>query len=82
MAIKRELSLQERFELLNDVQAALIRGDKITSFNDKVMQDLQKLITDCTEKRAAESLREKGMIQNENGSWVWPQEVIDNDNDW
>ena len=82
MAIKRELSLQERFELLDEVHTALIRGVEITSFNDKVMIDLQKLLTDCREKLAAESLKEKGMIQNENGSWVRPQEVIDNDNDW
>ena len=82
MAIKRELSLQERFELLDEVHTALIRGVEITSFNDKIMIDLQKLITDCREKLAGESLREKGMIQNENGSWVYPQEVIDNDDDW
>ena len=82
MAIKRELNLQERFELLEEVQTALIKGVEIKSFNDKIMQDLQKLITDCREKRAAESLREKGMIQNEDGSWVHSQEVIDNDNNW
>ena len=46
------------------------------------MIDLQKLRTDCREKLAGESLREKGMIQNENGSWIYPQEVIDNDDDW
>jgi len=30
MAIKRELSLQERFELLDEVHTALIRGVEIT----------------------------------------------------
>ena len=55
--MKRELTLQERLELLNEVQTSLIRGVEITSADDKIFKDLSKLLTDCRNKLAAESLK-------------------------
>ena len=50
MIKERLVSVEERQSILDRIQAALVVGNYPTSANDPLMKDLQRLITDATEK--------------------------------
>jgi hypothetical protein len=50
MIKERLVSVEERQSILDRIQTALVVGNYPTSANDPLMKDLQRLITDATEK--------------------------------
>ena len=53
----RLVSVEERQRILDDIQISLVLGNYPTSLNDPLMKDLQKLITDATERVFMKNLK-------------------------
>ena len=53
----RLVSVEERQRILDDLQVALVLGNYPTSLNDPLMKDLQKLVTDATERVFMKNLK-------------------------
>jgi len=56
MINSRLVSVEERQSILDRIQIALVVGNYPTSANDPLMKDLQRLITDATEKVISKQL--------------------------
>lgn len=52
----RLVSVEERQSILDRIHTALVVGNYPTSANDPLMKDLQRLITDATEKVISKQL--------------------------
>lgn len=57
MINSRLVSVEERQSILDRIQTALVVGNYPTSTNDPLMKDLQRLITDATEKVISKQLK-------------------------
>jgi hypothetical protein len=53
----RLVSVEERQRILDDIQISLVLGNYPTSLNDPLMKDLQKLVTDATERVFMKNLK-------------------------
>lgn len=56
MINERLVSVEERQSILDRIQTALVVGNYPTSANDPLMKDLQRLITDATERVISKQL--------------------------
>ena len=57
MINSRLVSVEERQSILDRIQTAFLIGIYPTSTNDPLMQDLQRLINDATEKVISKKLK-------------------------
>tara|TARA_Y100000766_G_C18484810_1_gene401867 strand:+ start:223 stop:411 length:189 start_codon:yes stop_codon:yes gene_type:complete len=53
----RLVSVEERQKILDDIQVSLVLGNYPTSLNDPLMKDLQRLVTDATERVFMKNLK-------------------------
>lgn len=53
----RLVTVEERQRILDDIQVSLVLGNYPTSLNDPLMKDLQKLVTDATERVFMKNLK-------------------------
>ena len=56
MINERLVSVEERQSILDRIQTALVVGNYPTSANDPLMKDVQRLITDATERVISKQL--------------------------
>ena len=53
----RLVTVEERQRILDDIQVSLVLGNYPTSLNDPLMKDLQRLVTDATERVFMKNLK-------------------------